>query len=696
MIVSGRAQGAALAAAFCLAPAAGAGQSPPVPATAPDIPFPEFQLRELSNGAELLVVSHHEQPHVTVNLVIRGGTAADPPRQAGLAAMTAELLTKGVEGQPASQVAEDLDFLGAQLGASAGPDYTTVSLSSVTENLDAALAIMADVVIRPAFPADDLARQVARARSALTIQERAPTFLASRAFTRALYGEHPYGKIQTAESLGRIDVQAVTRYHRDYYRPNNAVFVVAGDVSADAAAAALDGHFGDWEAAPVSLPTYHGLPQRSAPEVVLVHVAGARDAVVRVGQAVTRGDDPDWTALRVANRLLGEGMSSRLGTGVGGESGIAPGASSGVIRRTDAGYFQARAEVAAEVVDAAVAALVAEVERLRSEAPAPDELEAVLLYLAGSFPLSIETPQQIANQVTTYLLLGLERDALETYRERIAALTPDDVRAAVEVQLQPDRMIIVVAGDALHLHDRLARFGPVTVETDQGVQVALDDLRPRAREFALDGSLLGPGSWTYDVQAQDWPVGELRRRLTPGDQPGTMTMVSEASIGPREVHREVTFRAATFEAVRSEDRLRMQGREMVSALELEAGQVTGFFRGPGGQQPVEGTAVAGAVLGEMTELALWVADLEAADEIVIPVVQPDGSVADWTLKMQGRREVTVPAGVFDTYQVEVDGGGQRQRVYVRAERPRYTVKIEVVGQPVVTLLTDVTEGSPER
>jgi zinc protease len=688
---------AALAAVLYLAPAAGAGQAPPpASAPAPDIPFPEFELRELSNGAELLVVSHHEQPHVTVNLVIRGGTAADPARQAGLAAMTAELLTKGVQGQLASQVAEDVDMLGAQLGAIAGPDYTTVSLSSVTESLDDALGIMADVVTRPAFPADELARQVARARSALNIQEQAPTFLASRAFTRSLYGEHPYGKIQTAESLGRIDVQAVTRYHRDYYRPNNAVFVVAGDVTADAAAAALDAHFGDWEAAPVSLPTFHGLPQRSTPDVVLVHVAGAADAVVRVGQAVMPGEDPDWTALRVANRLLGEGTSSRLGAGPGAEGGIAPGASSGLIRRGDAGYFQARAEVRAEVVDSAVAALIAEVDRLRTAAPAAGELAGVQSYLIGSFPLAIETPQQIANQVTTYILLGLERDALETYRERIESLTAEDVRAAAERQLQPDRMVIVVAGDALQLHDRLARFGSVTVENAEGLQVALEDLRPRDREWALDASALRPGSWTYDVQAQDWPVGKLRRRLTPGDEPGTMTLVSEASIGPREVHREVTFRAATFEAVRSEDRLKIQGREMVSALQLAGDRVTGSFRGPGGQQSVEGTAVVGAVLGEMTEMALWVADLEATGEIVIPVVQPDGSVTNWTMKMQGPREVTVPAGVFDTYQVEVDGGGQRQRIYVRAEEPRYTVKIEVVGQPVVTLLTDVTEGSPER
>lgn len=688
---------ATLATTLCLTPTAGVGQArPPASAPAPEIPFPEFQLRELSNGAELLVVSHHEQPHVTVNLVIRGGTAADPARQAGLAAMTAELLTKGVQGQRSSQVAEDVDMLGAQLAATAGPDYTTVSLSSVTESLDAALALMADVVIRPAFPADELARQLARARAALGIQEQAPTFLASRAFTRSLYGEHPYGRIQTAESLGRIDVQAVTRYHRDYYRPNNAVFVVAGDVSAADAAAALDAHFGEWQAAPVSLPTFHGLPQRTAPEVVLVHVPGAGEAVIRVGQTVMRGEDPDWTALRVGNRLLGEGTSSRLGSRAGREDGIAPGASSGLIRRGDAGYFQVRAEVRAEVADSAVAALIAEVDRLRTEAPAPSELAAVQSYLIGSFPLAIETPQQIANQVTTYILLGLEREDLETYRDRIAHLTGDDVRAAAESQLQPDRMIIVVAGDALQLHDPLARFGPVTVEDAQGRRVALEDLQPRAREWALDGSVLRPGSWTYEVQAQDWPVGQLSRRLTPGDEPGTMTLVSEASIGPREVHREVTFRAATFEAVRSEDRLKIQGREMVSALELEGDRVTGLFRGPGGQQPVAGSAVVGAVLGEMTEVALWVADLEAAGEIVIPVIQPDGTVTNWNLKMQGRREVTVPAGVFDTYQVELDGGGQRQRIYVRAEEPRYTVKIEVVGQPVVTLLTAVTEGSPER
>jgi zinc protease len=668
---------------------------PPPPLAADDFEFPAFSLRTLANGSELIVVTDHEQPFVTVNLVIRGGTSADPPRRAGLASLTAELLTGGIQGQRAEQVAEDLDALGVQLGATASPDYITVSMGSVSDQLDQALAIMADVVIRPAFPADRLAGLVARAQEALRLQSSSPVFHASRAFVRAIYGEHPYATMESPETLGRIDVQAVTRFHRDYFVPNNAIFVVAGDVEPDEMAARLDLLFDDWQAAQVSLPTYFGRPDRTAPEIVLVHVPGSPGAIIRAGHAVMTGSDPDWTALRVANHVLGEGRPSRLQGGRDREAGL-PGAATALTRRKDAGYFQARVEVPAAQASTAIATLLAEIERLRSELPSRGELAAVQGSLTGAFPLGLETPQQVANQVTSYLLLGVERGALETYRERVSALSPEDVREAAERRLRPEEMVIVVAGEAPRLYDDLSALASVTLLDLEGRALALDDVLPERLAGTYDATGLVPMSWEFQVRAQDFPAGIVQRRLTVGEEPGTLHFESDGDLGPRKVHRQVTFRASTFEAVRAEDRLRIQGRELVSSLELNGGRITGFVRGPGGQQPVEGDAPASALLGEMSELVLWVLDLEELDERSVSVVGQDGRLGTVTLRSRGEREVRVPAGVFDTYEVEVEGGGQRQRIYVRQERPRYTVKIELVGQPVETVLTHVVEGSPDR
>ena len=685
---------ALLVVALAGAPLAGqTGQ--PQPGGASLVPLPAFELRTLSNGAELIVVTLREQPFVTVNLAIRGGSSADPARLAGLAEMTAELLTEATRSLQPGEVAEAVEALGAQLTASAGPDYTTVSLGARTADLDAAVALMADVVLSPALPADELARRTLRAGQALELQSGSLAFQASLAFTRALYAQHPYGKIQSPETLGRIDVQDVLRHHRDFYRPNNAVFVVAGDVEADAVVERLDRHFADWSDAQISLPTYYGLPTRSGPEVTVVHVPGAPRAAVRLGHTMPPGDHADWAAMQVVNLLLG-------GTGAAPfDRATAPlaldgGASSTLTRRKDVGFLQVRAEGSADVADSAVATILTEMERLRTTPPEQAELEAVKRHLTDSYPLSMETPQQIANLVTNHLLLGQDRDAMEGYSDDVMALTPAQVREAAERHLHPDSVVIVVAGDAVALGGTMARFGPVTVVDRNGHALSPEDLDEAHAPPRLDGSRLVPGEWTYSVQAQDWPVGEVTRSLVPGPGEGSLVFTSDSEIGPRRITRSVSFLADGFEAVSSEDRLVVEGRELYAGLAIEDGRVSGRIRGPGGEQPVTGDAIRGALLGEMAELALWISDLESGQELILPVVAQDGRVTDVTIRVGGIREVEVPAGTFEAWEVELEGAGSHQKIYVRVEEPHYTVMIELQNQPVVTRLTRVRVGAPGR
>jgi len=676
------------------APVAGQTGPPPAPEASP-APFPAFELRTLSNGAELIMVTLAEQPFVTVNLVIRGGSSADPPRLAGLAEMTAGLLTEATRNLQPGEVARAVEALGARLTASAGPDYTTVSLGARTADLDAALAIMADVVLNPALPADELARRTLRAGQALDLQSGSLAFQASRAFTTALYGQHPYGKIQSPETLGRIDVQDVLRYHRDFYRPNNAVFVVAGDMEADAAVELLDRHFAGWSNAQISLPTYYGLPTRAQPEVTLVHVPGAPRAVVRLGHTVPPGDHPDWTAMRVVGRLLSGTVTAPLnGATASLESG--DGTFGTLARRKDVGFLHVRVETSAERADTVVASILAAMERFRTTPPDAAELEAVKSHLTDTYPLSMETPRHMANLVTSHLLLGLDRDAMEGFPGDVRALTPGQVQEAAARNLHPDSVVIVVAGDAVALRNNMARFGPVTVVDRNGDALSPDDLAEAPAPHGLDGSRLIPGEWTYSVQAQDWPVGEVTRSLVSGPGGGTLVFTSDSEIGPRRITRSVSFLADGFEAVSSEDRLVVEGRELYAGLAIEDGRVSGRIRGPGGEQPVTGDAIPGALLGEMAELALWISDLETGQEMTFPVVAQDGRVTNVTARVAGIRDVEVPAGTFEAWEVELEGAGSHQRVYVRVEEPRYTVMIELQNQPVVTRLTRVRQGAARR
>ena len=223
------------------APLSGQAEPPPPLPTRP-VAFPPFQERTLSNGARLLVVAQDEVSFVTVNLVLRSGSVVDPADRVGTAALAAELLTKVTTTASAVEIADAIDFLGGTLDASASSDWITISLGVLEPDLARGLELLADVVINPTFPEDELELLRTRALSGLEASLGSPAVRASRAFTRAVYGDHAYGKLDTPETLQAIDRASLQRFHETWFRPGNGLFVVVGSVSADRAARA-GGHF---------------------------------------------------------------------------------------------------------------------------------------------------------------------------------------------------------------------------------------------------------------------------------------------------------------------------------------------------------------------------------------------------------------------------------------------------------------------
>lgn len=675
-----RAGGAVVAWALFAATAVAAQVAPPAPLEMGEVSFPSFDERTLSNGARLLVVPQHEVPLVTVNLVLPGGSVADPDDGEGVASFVAQLLTRGTETRSKDEIAEAVDFLGASLSAGASDDWTTVSLAAVRPALEVGLELMADVVMRPSFPESEVELLRTQTLSALQFQLGQAGALASRAFTRHVYGEHGYGRLVTPTTVAAIERAALEAYHERWFRPGGALFVVAGDVRPDEVETLLEQAFEGWEGAGPAGVEYGAAPGRMQPEVVIVHRPGAVQTEVRAGHLIPPGSMADWTALSVANQVLGGSSSARLFQVLREERGYTYGASSGVARRRDQGTFLASMAVRTEVTGEAVGELLRLIEEMRTEPVPADELQDTKDFLIGSFPLQIETPQQVASQVTSTRLLGLPVEDLETFRERVAALDPAAIQDAAQRYLRPQDVLIVVAGDANRVREQLTPFGNVRVEDGEGRPLSLSDLSPQGPSAALDGSRLTPDTLEYEVRVQGNTVGHAVRTLT-RPEAGRIRFASVVEAGPQRVSQEVVLTEA-FELVTSTNEISAMGQTFSVTARLEDGRIVGAIDLPQQQQDIEMAAPEGVVVSDMIELALRVTDLEVGTELRLPMaVLQTETVENVTLRVEERGEVTVPAGTFEAFRVEMTGP-EAQTFWVEAGAPRRILSIRAAAQPL--------------
>lgn len=683
---------AALGLGLFFLPALGSGQQAPPPALPlEEVAFPPFQEFALSNGARVLVVTSPEIPLVTVNLLLPGGTAVDPEGREGTGSMVAQLLTQGTAGRTNEEIAEAMDFLGATLGAGAGRDQVTVTMGALTSALEPALEVMADVVMSPAFPQDRLDILRNQNLSALQVALSQAETVASRAFTRAVYGTHPYARLETPESLRALTREDLSAYHRAWFTPSAALFVVAGDITAEEAATRLEEAFGGWSGSAGAPAPHPEVLDRAAPEVILVHKPGSVQAEIRIGHLLPRGDDPDWTALAVANQVLGGSSSSRLFQVLREERGYTYGAYSGLGRARGQGTFQASMAVRNEVVEEALTELVRQIGLMRDQPVPAGELEDTKAFLVGSFPLQIETPQQVAGRVATNRLLGLPEDALETYRSRVAAMDAGTVQEVFRRHVDPGKMVVVVVGDAAVLMDDLRSFGPIRLEDVAGNRLDAAILVPqeRSREFSAAG--LEPVTLEYLVSFQGEPVGTARRTLTRNED-GTLVFASQAELGPQTVVQQVTVEPGTLTFVASEVSVSAQGMSMGGEVRRQGDRLVGSLTSPRGEMPVDMPVPAGVMVSDMLELALWVADLEEGMEFTIPLANVQaGTVENVTLRVVEATAMTVPAGTFPVYRVEV-GGSEAQTAWVRVEAPHLVIGLVPAAQPVTLELVSVGGG----
>jgi zinc protease len=447
---------------------------PPLPPP-PALKMPPIVTRELPNGLKILVVEHHELPVADFILLVRTGTEADSPDKSGLATLTASMLDEGTTTRNALQIADQEAFLGVDVGTSSGWDASSISLHTPTAQLDSALALFADVALRPSFPTTDLERlRKDRLTELLQVRDRAPV-IADRAFASIVYGaRHPYGRPTsgTEGTVTSITQGDGCRHYETYFRPNNATLIVVGAVKPDDIERRVRALFGSWERREVPPVAYSEAPRTGATTIYLIDKPGAPQSSFRIGTVGVSRATTDYFALTLMNTVLGGSFTSRLNQNLRETKGYTYGAFSGFSMRRAAGPFTARAEVVAAKSDSALLEFMRELRAIRDTVPV-DELTKAKRYLQLQMPSRFESTGDIASQLVPVVLYDLPLDFYNTYVQQIENVTQADVQRVATRYLDPANLAVVIVGDRQSIEAPLrgTQLGGVSLRNIEGQAV---------------------------------------------------------------------------------------------------------------------------------------------------------------------------------------------------------------------------------
>ena len=474
----------------------------------------------LPNGLRILVVESHKQPIVSLSLSFAAGSIFDPPGKEGLAEMVAGLVTKGAGTRTAEQISEAIEGAGGSLSAGVGADFLSINSTVLKTSLPLAFELIGDAAMRPTLPETEVELLRTQTLSGLQVALSQPEAIASRIFQRTLYGQNPYGRSANPASVKATTRADLVAFQRARLRPAGALLVVAGDVTlAEVRALALK-TFRGWAGAPPAAPVFRAPPVRTKTELILVHRPGSVQSNILVGNLTFLPDDPRTYSAAVANQVLGGGASSRLFLILREAKSWTYGAYSRYARRKGIGSFEANTEVRTEVTDSALRETLAQLRRIATEPVPTAELEAAKGSLTGSFPLTIESADQVANAVANARLYGLAPDYVQTYRVRIGAVTAPQVQATAQATIRPAAAAIVVVGDGSKIYESLKGIAPISIVDPEGNPLTPADLTPKVAALDLDLSALVPRRDSFSISLQGnqtrlaaRPARQDRRRL---------------------------------------------------------------------------------------------------------------------------------------------------------------------------------------
>jgi zinc protease len=459
-------------------------ERPPQPLPAREIKFPPYEIQTLPNGLQVVVVLHHEQPVVTMRLLVRAGTASDPKDKLGLAHLAASLLDQGVKNMSAQEMNDAVDFIGGAMGAGAGNDLTFCNMVVMKDSFETGLRMLSDMARYPAFAPAEVERQRQQMLSGLQVSAEDPGYIANAVFDRLVYGFHPYGMPEngTAQTIAGITRDDLVAFHARHFAPNNAILAIVGDVTAEEAITAAKKIFGDWQKRDLPAQTFIEPPEPTR-RVIVVNKPDAVQTEVRVGHLGIPRKHPDYMAVNLAIRILGGEGSNRLHQVLRTERSLTYGAQANMDTLKETGDFEAETNTRSEATGEVLRLIVDEFWRLQRERVGERELSDAKAYLTGSFPLTIETPDAIATQVLNVLFYGLPVEQLQSFRDRVNAVRTDDIERTARYFLRPDRLSVVLVGNAAAFASQLRGVGFGNYEV-----VDIDQLDLMAPDFKAAGA----------------------------------------------------------------------------------------------------------------------------------------------------------------------------------------------------------------
>lgn len=439
---------------------------PPTLGAPKGLELPAVVTRDLPNGLRLMIVEHHELPLADFVLIVKHGGETDEPDKTGTATLATSLLKEGTTTRNSLQIADQEAFLGVSIFAGSGWDATTMQLHTPTSQLDSALALFADLALRPAFPANELERlRKTRLTGLLQVKDRGPE-IANRAYAAIVYGSAAYGRPLTGDepSTNAIQQADVRRFYDTYLRPNNATLLVVGDVRPDDIERRVRALFGGWERREVPTVDYGQPAAAKGTTIYVVDKPGAAQSSFRIGGVGVARTTEDYFPLVVMNTVLGGSFTSRLNNNLRETKGYTYGANSGFAMRRTPGPFTASAEVVAAKTDSALIEFMKELRAIRDTVPT-EELEKAKRYLQLQLPGRFETTGGIAGQLSQLVTYDVPLSFFNGYIQSVGAVTQADVQRVARKYIDPDRLAIVIVGDRKSIEPLLKStgLGPVTI-----------------------------------------------------------------------------------------------------------------------------------------------------------------------------------------------------------------------------------------
>lgn len=458
-------------------------ERPPRSLPARDIKFPPYEIQTLTNGLRVVAVLHHEQPMVSMRLLVGTGSASDPKGKLGLAHLLASLLDQGTTTRSAREMNDAIDSIGGAMGAGAGSDLSYVNMVVMKDSFEPGMRMLADMAQHPAFAPEEIDRQRQQSLSFLKVSLDDPEYLANAVFDRLVYGFNGYGMPDsgTPATMAGLTRNDLIAFHQKYFAPNNAILAIVGDVTAAEAFDTARKVFDDWKPRDVARERFVE-PPNSARRVIVIDKPDSVQTEIRVGNIGIRRNDPDYMALNLAVRILGGEGSNRLHQVLRTERALTYGAQADMNTRKDSGDIAAETNTRSDATGEVVRLIVDEMWRLQRERVSEAELAAAKAYLTGSFPLTIETPDSIALQVLNAVFFGLPLEQLQTFRERVNRVTVDDIERVARFYLKPDAVSVVLVGNASVFVPQLRGVGFGKYET-----IPIDNLDLLTADFKKGG-----------------------------------------------------------------------------------------------------------------------------------------------------------------------------------------------------------------